>query len=1077
MTASSLVTLDAFKFLDVRAPKPPIDDEPRYVVRRIDLPFPPTSFEQALLEIDEKKVDNYSNSLERVRKTYEQHSQSLNIYSGVFGSIDELRMVLELDGEMSPEALSTTIHEFYTSRKSEAADHEFLLEPLSNIWDEYISENLAYLLSGKADSHYLDRLSELLRIGAAFSYLLREPAHLQSDLRPFIRASIAIPSSVVNTNVLKQAAIKAKRTAPVDVGPRDYQNGLIRELSIAEHVLDELQRALRSSAAEPQSPVVDNSPQQAQGDQVAQMGTANLLVSIDQSNISKVATDVLVAKFGSQISGQKVTNVPIVRVTQALEASVAELSHALFRDATPADILALSNHVLPLKAELKNAGVISDETLNKLPLLANLSPYPTIATDPQLLAKASVRPLGVGDLKVVKQNLQKYAPGEVAHIENILMGQNKERIHSVRQKTEEIVIIETETTTTNEKDLQSTDRFEVSEESSQAAAEKRQNEFGVTASGSYGPVSVSAHTKSTDEATQQESRKQSRSFAKEIVSRSVEKIQQRVREERTRKTSLEIEETNKYGLTATSKSVVGVYRWVEKIYWAQVHVYGKRLMLEFMVPEPAALYIHTESNKPASSAKYTKPEPLNITPAQITRFNYASLAARYSAEVESPPPLVRQSSHSALTNADQQKVASITIPDGRVGWMAMPNGAWLHTGDYALYIFIGNADWVINPSNLSVGWKYLSDNSQGSIPIQLMPHKVSTYNIVGTILSLPSEAAFELWQLQTYKALLSAYRLRESEYEEYEAGRNKTENVVRSRGDQENRYIERRELQRASIEILTLQHFDQFGAISPNTSTGWPEIDFPAAEAQGNYALFFQHSFEWEQMTYVFYPYYWGRQKEWIAKLALQSGDMLFGKFLTAGFARVVVPVRPGHEADVLYFLESGKIWQGGEPPVLGDPTYVSIVDEIKESLDYPDAGQPDGTPPWSFKVPTSLVILDDSGKLPEWDTAKPSPGPYIPSKKTCDGVPYNAAQWKDAKTVADAIRALGYEVPSQGDQETALRSSRPLIRAMQKRFNDLGVAASLGRPLRVDGLVGPCTLRALTLFDAIRADGNWPGP
>ena len=29
---------------------------------------------------------------------------------------------------------------------------------------------------------------------------------------------------------------------------------------------------------------------------------------------------------------------------------------------------------------------------------------------------------------------------------------------------------------------------------------------------------------------------------------------------------------------------------------------------------------------------------------------------------------------------------------------------------------------------------------------------------------------------------------------------------------------------------------------------------------------------------------------------------------------------------------------------------------------------------------------------------------------------------------------------------------------------------------LDVDGIVGPCTLRALTYFDALRTAGNWPG-
>src|SRR5262249_29492355 len=145
------------------------------------------------------------------------------------------------------------------------------------------------------------------------------------------------------------------------------------------------------------------------------------------------------------------------------------------------------------------------------------------------------------------------------------------------------------------------------------------------------------------------------------------------------------------------------------------------------------------------------------------------------------------------------------------------------------------------------------------------------------------------------------------------------------------------------------------------------EIVFSAAWQQGNFAAFFQQSFEWEQMTYVFYPYFWGRQAKWAEHLTADAGDELFGRFLKAGFARLIVPVRQGHNDDILNYLETGVPWSGTEPPILGDERYLSIIEEIKETLDAPDSGKPEGTS-WEFKVPTSLVMLDnDVGKLPEW--------------------------------------------------------------------------------------------------------------
>jgi hypothetical protein len=267
----------------------------------------------------------------------------------------------------------------------------------------------------------------------------------------------------------------------------------------------------------------------------------------------------------------------------------------------------------------------------------------------------------------------------------------------------------------------------------------------------------------------------------------------------------------------------------------------------------------------------------------------------------------------------------------------------------------------------------------------------------------------------------------------------------------------------------------KFGSIIDNPSTGWPEIDFSTVMNQGSYAEFFQQSFEWPEMTYVYYPYFWARQTKWSERLGVSGGDGLFNRFLQAGFARVIVPARRQHESDILYFLETGTIWSGTEPPVLGDPRYLSIVDELKESLGAPDGGVPEGEP-WQFKLPTSLVMLDESLKLPEWPADIHGLAKFSPSTATCDGVPYNIAQWKDNNTIADAVHKLGYALDSAGDQGVAIKKAKPLVRAMQARFNNLGVRSLLGRPLVTDGIVGPCTLRALTYFDALREAGKWPG-
>ncbi|MDR6158702.1 hypothetical protein QF023_002218 [Chryseobacterium sp. SLBN-27] len=64
-----------------------------------------------------------------------------------------------------------------------------------------------------------------------------------------------------------------------------------------------------------------------------------------------------------------------------------------------------------------------------------------------------------------------------------------------------------------------------------------------------------------------------------------------------------------------------------------------------------------------------------------------------------------------------------------------------------------------------------------------------------------------------------------------------------------------------------------------------------------------------------------------------------------------IVTVKPGFEDTVQFFLEKGIIWNGGAVPVIGDPMYMSIVDEMRQPT-----GKPQGKY-WITRIPTTLTI------------------------------------------------------------------------------------------------------------------------
>lgn len=117
-------------------------------------------------------------------------------------------------------------------------------------------------------------------------------------------------------------------------------------------------------------------------------------------------------------------------------------------------------------------------------------------------------------------------------------------------------------------------------------------------------------------------------------------------------------------------------------------------------------------------------------------------------------------------------------------------------------------------------------------------------------------------------------------------------------------------------------------------------------------AKFLEQAFEWSIMDYTFYPYFWADRKQWQEMYLSENTDTLFRSFLQAGMARVIVTVKSGFEEAVQYFLETGKVWLGGETPIIGDPLYMSITEEIKEPTGVPQGNY------WITRIPTTLTIL-----------------------------------------------------------------------------------------------------------------------
>jgi hypothetical protein len=603
-----------------------------------------------------------------------------------------------------------------------------------------------------------------------------------------------------------------------------------------------------------------------------------------------------------------------------------------------------------------------------------------------------VKPIGVGDLKIVKQRLARYEPGEVAHIENVLEGENRGREHRRLRQFEEIVTFEQEREEESRRDLQSTERFELQTESERTIRSETTLQAGLDLSISYGPVRLGAYGKFASTNAKEESDTNSTEYAKEITEKTTSRLMERRREERVTRTLEEVEEKNEHGFENDSgENITGVYRWVDKYYRSKVFNYGKRLMYEFYVPEPGAFILFATKYRYERDVLPVKPaEPVapgttrRLAPADLNRWNYLTLVSQYEAQgVEAPPPdylLVSKpisrelrADHWAFSNED------LEIPGG-------------YAADYGLYRV--RYTWQSDPprsGTIMVGTNGIDidiypplwfNREIRSMPVSGNGYAISSFAINIEVMCTLTTAWFERWQLNTYNAIMNAYRKKLLDYEEKVAAAQIQQGVA-IEGDNPavNREVEREQLKKACLEIWTYSVFGSPPGIvhvpSLPVPDNYPEIHRGNAIANAARLEFLEEAFEWDNLIFELYPYFWGRRSNWLELWGAASTDPLFERFLSAGAARVVVPVKPSITEAVLYYQLTGVIWTGGPVPSLStinDPDvplyngYLTDLEGVEDVIDIEEdvVIEPDDPDSWLVKVPTDLVWLQAGSALPD---------------------------------------------------------------------------------------------------------------
>lgn len=695
----------------------------------------------------------------------------------------------------------------------------------------------------------------------------------------------------------------------------------------------------------------------------------------------------------------------------------------------------------------------------------------------------TLRPVGIGDLMVVRQTFVGYRKGEIARIETVMSGEEKDRTLRRLDRTEDTQAFSFSEDSESSTESTTSERFELKREAETVL--KMDVSAALSASVTYnGAPVVSTVTANASLAVgKSESEKLSESFARDVTERALSRVQRRASQTRTRTLVAETEDTAVHRLKAPAGSshVNGFYRWVDKVYSAEVRNYGRRLMFELVVPEPAAF--HVQSRLLAHVASLNLPKyPVKVPPSgdtnnaaiggvtdasMVTPAKWEELNRTYYLDHLPPPPstvegveIVRGSGSRTFSKSSNyydggfasDGFANCRFLDAPVNYLPRTirlHGEALFRGknetannwqnEFAVDIGSTNVFSTVDEKN--VYWTFggaaqalpAGFSPGGLFDLTIRTKTADRFNVSLTADFEITPAAVDAWKQRVFAALVPA-RLRPTgtpgasllsqDVEAYlaelkEVERPTVRRVIQGGSSAANRRRMEQEIKRLAISQFTrefdvqasddqVSQFETMGEMpvgafrypslsitpgdenAPATAatfdapdrriTGYATADVGLSRLKGAHIQFIEHAFEWTQLSFVFYPYYWATPPKWIELLDREDdADPQFTDFLQAGAARVLIAVRPGFEDAVMHYLATREPWAGGSVPVIGDDLHLPVHEEIRElTEDRAGTGIAVGEP-WLVTVPTSLVYLE-SGTHPLPDPAPPPvtppPGP-----------------------------------------------------------------------------------------------------
>jgi len=498
--------------------------------------------------------------------------------------------------------------------------------------------------------------------------------------------------------------------------------------------------------------------------------------------------------------------------------------------------------------------------------------------------------------------------------------------------------------------------------------------LGVTASGGYGPVNITASAAYNASEASSNSEQMSRNHSMSITRKASSRVtkEHKISFKVASASGTEDQAVRKIKNPFVDKATrVDYYQLIRK--WKVDLVrYGVRLTYDITIPEPGSDLLSKIKEIEDITTKLQEEIGFKLKLEDIGHDNYDQLCAMYNVPTSDLTPLEDTKDLSAegleyisedaefgpyfpiydkiKIEVDKDYILSkmtIRINGFRYGpddnefkvtfdgteEKEIVEGRAPHNNMPYFVILSGYKELIGRPGNLELKYSY----GGGSL------RRVKIF--VDYTIKLKS-SAFKAWRLQTWNAIRDAAQSKyEADHQKLEKRLSQLKEELGAGDPLSLRKAEREEVMKGVMRWLFGPTF-KFWA--PGTKEDlytpsykavykdmWDRVTF-----QGEVIKFLHEAIEWENMLYILYPYFWSHPNRWELKKDLQHPDIMHKVFLKSGCARVVLTIRPGFENDFVKFMESCEL----QMPNKTRP-YLPIVTEMQEFAKTSYPGLPSANP------------------------------------------------------------------------------------------------------------------------------------